>query len=347
MDGTPLPETYKALVYDKPGSISIGIKEVPLPTPGTGEVLVRLTHSGVCHSDLGIMTNSWHGLPPPPSDQVGGHEGVGAVVALGPGAETSGLKLGDRVGIKWMRSISGFFTPGTFQQYTVAPANYVTPIPATLPSELAAPLLCGGLTTYSSLKRCRAAPGDWVVVSGSGGGLGHLALQIGARGMGFRMIGIDTGDKEKLSRDSGAEVFISLNDYSRDAEGAAKTVQKVKDVTGGMGASSVIVCAGSNAAYAQAMDFLRFNGTVVCVGLPDGPKVPLPNAFPSKFITAQLSVIGTAVGNRKEAVEVLEMASRGVVKTRVTVEEMTNLVDVFERMKAGNLQGRVVLDLSA
>lgn len=288
-------------------------------------------------------------------------------MAFGPGAETSGLKLGDRVGIKWMRSvcgnclpclsgtdsccasgkISGFFTPGTFQQYTVAPANYVTPIPASLASELAAPLLCGGLTTYSSLKRCRAAPGDWVVVSGSGGGLGHLALQIGARGMGFRMIGIDTGGKEKISKDSGAEVFISLDDYSRDAEGAAKTAQKVKEVTGGMGAASVIVCAGSNAAYAQAMDFLRFNGTVVCVGLPDGPKVPLPNAFPSKFITAQLSVIGTAVGNKKEAIEVLDMASRGIVKTQVTVEKMTNLADVFERMKSGNVQGRVVLDLLA
>ncbi|UPL03014.1 hypothetical protein LCI18_013948 [Fusarium solani-melongenae] len=331
----PLPETYKSLVYDKPGVISIAINEVPLPTPGTGEVLVKLTHSGVCHSDLGIMTNS-----------VGGHEGVGAVVAFGPGAEASGLALGDRVGIKWMRSISGYFTPGTFQQYTVSPANYVTPIPASLPSELAAPLLCGGLTTYSALKRCRAVPGDWVVVSGSGGGLGHLALQIGSRGMGFRMIGIDTGDKEKISKDSGAEAFISLDDYSNDAQGAAQRAQMVKEVAGGMGAASVIVCAGSNAAYAQALDFLRFNGTVVCVGLPGGEKVPLPNAYPSKFITAQLSVIGTAVGNRKEAIEVLEMASRGIIKTRVTVEKMTNLADVFQRMKSGKVHGRVVLDLS-
>jgi alcohol dehydrogenase, propanol-preferring len=102
--------------------------------------------------------------------------------------------------------ISGYYTPGTFQQYALAPATYVTPIPDALASDLAAPLLCGGVTVYSALKKSRAQPGEWVVIPGSGGGLGHLALQIGSRGMGYRMIGIDVGEKEKLSKECGAEV---------------------------------------------------------------------------------------------------------------------------------------------
>lgn len=64
------------------------------------------THSGVCHSDLGVMTNSWAALPhPTQKGQVGGHEGVGNVVKLGPGAESSGVKIGDRVGVKWVSGI--------------------------------------------------------------------------------------------------------------------------------------------------------------------------------------------------------------------------------------------------
>lgn len=125
------------------------------------------------------MTNRWPWLPAPTQKgQVGGHEGVGKVVAFGPGTESSGLKIGDRVGIKWMASvcgnclpcmsgrdacclsgkISGFYTPGTFQQYALGPAHYVTPIPDGVPSDLAAPLLCGGVTVYAALKKSGAQP---------------------------------------------------------------------------------------------------------------------------------------------------------------------------------------------
>lgn len=242
--------------------------------------------------------------------------------------------------------ISGYYTPGTFQQYALAPANYVTPIPDALASDIAAPMLCGGVTVYSALNKSRAKAGEWVVIPGSGGGLGHLALQIGARGMGYRMIGIDMGDKEKLSMDCGAEKFFSLNNYSRDKEGSAKLAADVKAATGGMGAAAVVVCTASNVAYGQAMDFLKFNGTVVCVGIPEGDIVPIANADPAKFVVQQLSVVGSAVGNRKEAIETLEMAARGIVKTHITVEKMDKLTEVFQKMDEGKLQGRVVLDLS-
>ncbi|KAJ4504418.1 hypothetical protein HRR80_008500 [Exophiala dermatitidis] len=367
MASVAVPSRHKALVYDNPGKLSAKIEEIETPKPGVGEVLVNLTHSGVCHSDYGVMTNAWSTLPfPTPKNQVGGHEGVGKVAALGPGTEGSGLKIGDRVGIKWIASacgncipclegadanctsakISGYYTPGTFQQYALAPAHYVTPVPEGLPSDIAAPMMCGGVTVFSALAKSGAKPGDWVVIPGSGGGLGHLALQIGSRGMGFRMIGIDMGEKEKLSRDCGAEVFFDLSKYSRDDTGTNRLVDDVKAATGGFGASAVVVCTASNVAYAQGLRFLKFRGTLVCVGVPEGAPVAIASANPGAILTQELRIVGSAVGNRMDAIDTLAMAARGVVKTHIEVQPMDKLTEVFERMEQGKLQGRVVLDLS-
>merc|ERR1711939_1185531 len=367
MTTAEVPSKHKALVYDEPGKISTKIEEIDTPKPGVGEVLVRLTHSGVCHSDMGVMTNSWAWLPAPTAKgQVGGHEGVGDIVAFGPGTESSSLKKGDRVGIKWLASactncpacragadascasgkISGYYTPGTFQQYALAPAHYVTPIPDGLASDVAAPMLCGGVTVYSALKKSGAQPGDWVVIPGGGGGLGHLALQIGARGMGFRMIGIDMGEKERLAKDCGAEVFIDLGKYSRDEDGTKKLAEDVKAATGGVGAAAVVVCTASNAAYAPGLSFLKFRGTLVCVGVPEGKAVPIATADPATMLVSELRIVGSAVGNRKDAIDTLDMAARGIVKTHFETQPMNKLTEVFERMDKGKLQGRVVLDLS-
>ncbi|EXJ80981.1 alcohol dehydrogenase [Capronia epimyces CBS 606.96] len=363
-DSVVIPTKHKALIYNDPGHISTTVEFVDTPKPGVGEVLVKLTHSGVCHSDLSVMTNGWHYQAPTPKGQIGGHEGVGEIVAFGPGAaETSGLKLGSRVGIKWTASccgncviclegldsycatgkVSGYLYPGTFQEYALAPAHYVTPIPDVVPSEMAAPLLCAGLTVYAALKKAGAEPGDWVVIPGSGGGLGHLALQIGGRGMGYRMIGIDMGDKEGLSRECGAEEFFDIAKYSKDA--SVSLAEDVKKATGGRGAAAVVVCTASNAAYAQALDLIKIGGTVVCVGIPEGKEVPIPNATPSTAINLAARIVGSSVGNRLEAVQLMEMAARGVVKTRVKLERLENATEVFKLMEKNALQGRVVFDL--
>lgn len=159
----------------------------------------------------------------------------------------------------------------------------MTPIPDGLPSELAAPLLCGGVTVYSALKKCRAQPGDWVVIAGAGGGLGHLALQLGGRGMGYRMIGLDMGNKERLIKSCGAEVFIDISKTLPDSDGQALS-KEVVAATGGKGASAVVVCSSSHAAYAQALDYLRFNGTLVCVGVPGADATPIANAYPHLMV---------------------------------------------------------------
>ena len=128
--------------------------------------------------------------------------------------------------------------------------------------------------------------------------------------MGFRMIGIDAGEKEQLAKECGAEFFFDVTKYSRDAEGNKKLAEDVKAATGGAGAAGVVVCTASNAAYAQALSFLKFGGTLVCVGVPEGDPQVIGGADPATLLVSQLNIRGSAVGNRKDAIETLQMAAR-------------------------------------
>jgi len=155
----------------------------------------------------------------------------------------------------------------------------------------------------------------------------------------MRIIGIDHGSKETLVKECGAEAFVDLTKFDD------KTIaEEVRRITGGLGASAVIVCTASNRAYAQALSFLRFAGSLVCVGMP-GDMVPVAGAFPASMVASEWKIKGSAVGNQREAFEVLDMATRGIVKTRLRVEKMDKLTGVFQEMLEGKMQGRVVLDL--
>lgn len=116
--------------------------------------------------------------------------------------------------------------------------------------------------------------------------------------------------------------------------------------TDGLGAAGVVMCTASNAAYGQALKFLRFGGTLVCVGVPEGEPQPIGGADPATMLAQELRIVGSAVGNRKDARETMAMAARGVVKTHFTVEPMSKLTDTFHAMDAMKLKGRVVIDLS-
>ncbi|KIW45114.1 uncharacterized protein PV06_03528 [Exophiala oligosperma] len=354
-----IPATYKAVVFDRPGEISTKVVELETPKPGPGEVLVRLTKSGVCASDLEIMIDAWP-IPCVPAGQVGGHEGVGTVVILGPGTEGT-VKIGACVGVKRVanvcgscgpcldgrdglcpnQNISGWYHPGTFQQYVVAQASYLTPIPEGLSPELAAPMLCAGVTTYAALRKANTRGGQWIVVSGAGGGLGHIAVQLAKNAFALRVIGIDVGDKESFAKECGAEKFIDLTKLK-----GKSASEEVYRITGGEGAHAVVICTGNNTAYAQGPDMLRFGGTMVCVGLPGGPRKNIEGLSPGKLIDKELSVVGSLLGSKRDAVECLDFAARGAVKIHVEVRGMNDMTKTFEQLKAGHLSGRVVLDLA-
>ncbi|KAH7367424.1 alcohol dehydrogenase [Plectosphaerella cucumerina] len=347
----------RAAVYSEPGTTKTEVIELEVPTPGPGEVLVRLHFSGVCHTDAAFCLNQFTIVPPTTPGQIGGHEGAGEVVAHGAGV--SAPAIGAHVGIKFAADacltcehcieggdstcqntqISGYTVPGTFQKYCLAPARYVTPIPSGLDLATAAPLMCGGVTVYTALTRAGLRPGDWVVVSGAGGGLGHLGVQY-AKALGGRVVGVDAGAaKRKLCEELGADAFVDYAEHQSDEELAAS----IKKATGGGGARIALMCAASSKSYGQAMAWLAFRGTLACLGIPEKEGALVPSI--GDMVTYEHRIIATKTGNRLEAKQCLELAAQGKIKARYTLRRLEDLTEIFEEMEAGKIQGRVVLDL--
>ena len=298
-----IPVKHKAAIFSNPGTTQTEVIEVDTPEPTQGEVLIKLTHSGVCHSDYAFITNAWSHMPEStPKGQIGGHEGIGIVVKLGPGVRNR--QIGDRVGVKWITStcltceaclqgneskcpskkVSGYKAPGTFQQYVCSDASYVTTIPQGIDSAEAAPLLCGGVTVFNALQSVHLKAGDTVAISGAGGGLGHLGIQYG-KAMGLEIIAIDHGSKKDFCLSLGASGFIDFMQHDD-----AGLVQEVKRLSQG-GCNAVLVTNGSVKAYDQALEFLGFGGTMVCVGVPAQAQ-PIKLALPNLLITSKLTIKG-------------------------------------------------------
>ena len=333
---TPGPNTKPYLRYD-----------IPIPTPSNGEVLVKLDCTGVCHSDVHAILGETKRM----AVHIGGHEGVGKVISLGPLVPSSFLNT--RVGVKWLyssclscevcavnyihcpnQSNSGRNVPGTFQQYVVAPAKFVTQIPDELESSKAAPLLCAGLTVFGAIKKAGLKPGEWMVIMGAGGGLGHLGVQI-ARKMALRVIAVGSGEKKRtLCTKLGAELFL---DYRVD-----DVERVVKDLTNGYGAHAVICATGNDAAYAQALQLVRIMGTVVCVGLSQSTLT----VSPLQVAIRGLKIVGSTVGTEEDMDELLRMAVAGDVVPEVEVFELERLHDVVQRIADGTIVGKAVMNLS-
>ena len=340
-----VPKTMKAAVVEKFGKPLV-VRELPVPTPGPGQVLVEIFASGVCHTDLHAAEGDWPVKPTLPFTP--GHEGAGTVVELGPGV--THLKIGDRVGIAWLHSAcghckfclsgwetlcleqknSGYSVDGSFAQYALAQADYVGRIPENLSFVDAAPILCAGVTTYKGLKETETRPGEWVVVSGIGG-LGHVAIQY-ARAMGLRVAAVDLGpEKMALARKLGAEIAVDAKTQDPAAE-----IQKQIG-----GAQGVLVTAVSTIAFKQAMGMLRRGGTCVLNGLP-------PGEFPISIFDVVLNrytIRGSIVGTRIDLEEALMFAADGKVKATIETQPIESINDVFARLKSGQVNGRVVLQL--
>ncbi|PFH49871.1 hypothetical protein AMATHDRAFT_62258 [Amanita thiersii Skay4041] len=354
---TTIPKTQRAAVVEEAGK-SISVKEGhPVRQPGEllqGECLVKLHCTGVCHTDLHAALGDWPVKANTPL--IGGHEGVGEVVAIGKGTLDSPVKLGQRVGIKWLAyscldcefcrkgleqnctkaKTSGFTVDGTFSEYVVSWVHHVTPIPDNLESTEAASILCAGLTVYRALKYSQTSPGDWIVLPGAGGGLGHLAIQY-AKHMGRRVIAIDSGEEKKqLCKELGADQWIDFK-QSKDI------VADIKAVTDGLGAHSAVITAASNAAYSQAVDYLRSGGSLMAVGLPAKATLDAPIFF---TVFKSISILGSYVGNRQDAIEAIQIASSGGVKCHYQKRSLSEMKTVYDQLAQGKIAGRVVIDYS-
>jgi alcohol dehydrogenase, propanol-preferring len=323
----------------------LSIEEVPVPIPGAGQILVRVAASGVCHTDLHAADGDWPVKPKPPF--IPGHEGVGHVAGVGAGV--THIKEGDRVGVPWLYTAcghcrhclggwetlcesqqnTGYSVNGGFAEYVLADPNYVGRLPAKASFIDIAPILCAGVTVYKGLKVTDARAGNWVVVSGIGG-LGHMAVQY-ARAMGLNVIAVDVDDaKLELATRLGASLVVN----ARKADPMAFVKKEVG------GAQGVLVTAVSPKAFEQAMGMVGRGGTVSLVGLP-------PGDFPLSIFNTVLNgvtVRGSIVGTRLDLQEALDFAGQGKVKATVAAERLENVNQIFDRMRAGDIQGRIVID---
>jgi propanol-preferring alcohol dehydrogenase len=341
-----MAKTMKAAVVRDFGKPLV-IEEVPIPQPRAGQILVKVCACGVCGTDLHAARGDWPAKPKPPF--IPGHEGVGYIAAVGPGV--THLKEGDRVGVPWLYTAcghctycwsgwetlcesqknTGYSVNGAFAEYVVADPNYVGLLPKNVDFVPIAPVLCAGVTVYKGLKVTGARPGEWVAISGVGG-LGHMAVQY-ARAMGLHVAAVDVDDQKlELARRLGAAVTVN----ARTTDAAAYVKKEIG------GAHGVLVTAASPKAFEQAIGMVRRGGTVALNGLPPG-SFPLPIV---DMILAGITIRGSIVGTRLDLQEALGLAGDGAVKAEVETARLEDINDVFERMRAGRIEGRIVLDFT-
>ncbi len=322
------------------------LRRVPVPTPGPGQVLVRVHACGVCHTDLHAVHGDWPDKPSLP--RIPGHEAVGEIVQLGEGVDY--LSVGDRVGVPWLHWAcgtceqclsgwetlcpqqlrSGYDVDGGFAEYLVAYGRFATRLPDGLDYVAAAPLICAGLTVYKGLMMADADPGDWVVVSGIGG-LGHLAVQYG-KAMGFQVVAVDIDDA-KLNLAAKLGATMTLNARATDPVGYLQ-----RQIGGAHGA---LVTAVSPSAFGQAVGMMRPGGTVVLNGLP-------PGDFPLSIydmVMRAITLRGSIVGTRFDLGRALHLAAQEKITATVHTARLEDINDVLDHMQTSSLPGRTVLEL--
>jgi len=211
----------------------------------------------------------------------------------------------------------------------VADARYAAHIPDRLTSIAAAPIRCAGITTYKALKETEARTGEWIAIVGAGG-LGHLAIQY-ARAMGLQVIAVDVRDEPlQLARELGAT--LTINSAQHDP------VKVVERETGG--AHGVLVTAPWIEAFHQGIGMTRRRGTCVLVGLPPG-EFPIP-VF--DVVLKRITIRGSLVGTREDMREALALAADHGISAHTQTEPLVDINYVFDELRHGKIQGRVVLD---
>ena len=306
---------------------------------GPLEVEIKISHCGICHSDVHLIDNDWGTSRYP---LVPGHEIVGAISAVGKNVKR--FHIGDRVGVGWQSGscmecewcIKGeenlcsdsratcVGRYGGFAESTRTDNRFAFSIPANLESENAAPLLCGGITVYSPLRRL-AKPSMKVGVVGIGG-LGHLAIQF-ARVFGCEVTAFSsTAAKEKDVKNLGAHHFIVIKDS-----------KQIKKMTKSL--DFILSTAHVNLDWPMYLNILRPNGKLCLVGVPPHA-VNIP-AF--MLIGEQRSVVGSVIGNRTLIEEMLIFAARHKIKTRTEVVPLREVNTAIKKIRENKARYRMVV----
>jgi alcohol dehydrogenase len=332
----------KAMVIKAPCGV-LELEERSRPTPKRGEILIGVRACGVCHGDLMVQEGAFPFARYP---IVPGHEIAGVVESVGD--DVDWLTKGARVGLSALGSSCGRCTnclgsdeflcsalgftgvtgDGGYQEFMLANAAYVVPLPEALSFMDAAPLMCAGLTVYSALRHAGFKPGNRVAVIGLGG-LGEMGVLF-ARAMGGRVAVVSTtANKESDARELGAELFI--NSKSRVPSEALLAWEG--------GADIILATASSIESANTAFPGLTSNGTLVLLGAGPGELTLNPMAL----IMGRRRVMGSPAGSRKDLHDTLEFAAKHGVRPRVKPFSLTAATEALAQMHDGRLRGRAVL----
>jgi alcohol/geraniol dehydrogenase (NADP+) len=307
---------------------------------GPREVEIGITHCGICHSDLHLISNDW-GVSQYPF--IPGHEIVGAVTAVG--AEVKSLQIGQRVGLGWQSNSCGecewctkgmenlcpaaestcVHRHGGYADRVRANVRFVVPIPECLESEHVAPLLCGGITVYNPMRTHGINPSSRVGIVGIGG-LGHIAIQF-ARVFGAEVTAFSTSaDKEAEARNLGAHRFVNTRES-----------KAMKEVAGSM--DFILSTINADQDWGVYVQTLRPTGTLCFVGIPPAP-ITL-NAF--SLVSGVRSVTGNPSGSPHRLREMLDVAARHGVKAQTERFPMDKANAAIELVKKNKVRYRAVL----
>lgn len=322
--------------------------------PQADDVEIDIQFCGLCHSDVHATRGEWGERPYP---LVPGHEIVGTVRRTGTGV--SDFAVGDRVGVGCIvdscrecescrngleqyceRGMTGTYgardrrngdvtTQGGYATSVVVDKRYVLRVPESLDPAAAAPLLCAGITTFSPLRHFDVEPGDVVGVIGLGG-LGHMAVKL-AKAMGARVVVFTTSAaKESAAVELGADLVV----LSRDAEAMAAQDRSIDVIIDTVAAPHDLT------PYFGA---LRLDGALYQLGLP---AEPMPPVEPRALLRRRISYTASAIGGIAETQEMLDFCAEHGVASDIEVVAATQLNEAYQRMVAGDVKYRFVLDTS-
>jgi propanol-preferring alcohol dehydrogenase len=328
--------------------------ELDEPSPAPGQVVVKIGAAGACHSDLHMMYGTGDTVPFSLPFTLG-HENAGWVHAVGDGVTSveagqpvavygawgCGTCTRCRVGMENYCEAPGALLAGAgcglgldggMADYMLVPdARYLLALPDGLSPVEAAPLTDAGVTPYHAVRRSlqKLGPTSTAVVIGVGG-LGHLAIQILKATSPARVIALDTkSDALDLALSLGADAAFESGDAA---------ARDVRAATGKLGADLVLDCVGTDTTLALAAACTRSLGDLTLVGVAGGSM-----AFSFLSQAYEVSVQSVYWGGRSELAEVLELASRGLIRPQVTTYSLDGALHAYQALAAGQVAGRAVI----
>jgi propanol-preferring alcohol dehydrogenase len=330
----------RALILEQPKPVETNpLREVelPIPQPGAGQVRVKISACGLCHTDLHTVEGD---LPPHKRPVVPGHQIVGRIDALG--AEVSEHKEGDRVGIPWLHStdgtceycrrdlenlcprarFTGYDVDGGYAEYTTAPAAFCYRIPAAFSDENAAPLLCAGIIGYRTYRLSGIRPGGNLGLYGFGASA-HLVIQMARH----QRVNVFVFSRSEVHRAHARELGAAWTGRAEDTPPEA--------------VDAAIIFAPAGSLVPEALRVLRKGGTLALAGITMSqiPALDYPLLYDERVVRS------VANSTRGDAREFLALAAEVPLKTEIEVFDLAQANQALQALKKSAIRGAGVLSV--